>query len=110
MYNIESILQMKLAAYQGRDKLRDLFDIVFIFNNYFNDLSEATLAVAREAFTYKGLEQYEFLIKDQQDEFINNDDLMEHFLIVWDKLGLTKQPEYPFSKSNVFHSPKETQP
>lgn len=88
VYNINQLAIMKANAYTGRDKIRDFYDICFICNNYWNDLDTNVKAIVRIALEYKGLEQYEFIIKDQQDELINNDKLLEDFLTVCDKLDL----------------------
>lgn len=88
VYSICSIFSMKLNAFLGRDKLRDLYDIVFIYKNYNNCLNSSLLYQLREAVAYKGIEQFDFLIKDQKDVLINNDKLLEDFLSMYYSLGL----------------------
>ena len=79
---------MKASAYSGRDKIRDLYDICFICNNYWNELSEDVKSFIRIAIEYKGLEQFEYIIKDQKDELIDNKKLEDDFLKMYDKLGI----------------------
>jgi predicted nucleotidyltransferase component of viral defense system len=88
VYTIDKLMQLKCAAYQGRDKIRDLYDVVFIGLNYFNSLSDATITVLQSALSYKGLEQFDYLIKNQKDELIDNRVLLDNFLNLWDMLGL----------------------
>ncbi len=35
VYGIDALARMKAMAYQGRDKIRDLYDLSFIVNNFF---------------------------------------------------------------------------
>lgn len=88
VYNINEICLMKASAYSGRDKIRDLYDICFICNNYWNELSEDVKSFIRIAVEYKGLEQFEYIIKDQKDELIDNKKLEDDFLKMYDKLGI----------------------
>jgi len=88
VYNINQICLMKASAYSGRDKIRDLYDICYICNNYWKELSEDVKNMIRVAVEYKGLEQFEYVIKDQKDELIDNEKLTIDFLKMYHKLGL----------------------
>lgn len=88
VYNISNIALMKSTAYSARDKIRDLFDVVFICNNYFDELDDYAKKSLQEALSYKGIEQYDLIINDQSDELIDPDILAENFLTAWDKLDL----------------------
>lgn len=90
VYNINSIARMKSSAYTGRDKIRDLFDISFICNKYFDELSETIKDVLRDSLGQKGIEQYDMVVNEQSDELIDNDLLAESFLNAWEKLGLSE--------------------
>ena len=91
VYNINELCLMKAMAYSGRDKIRDLYDICFICNNYWDKLSDNVKDTIRVAIEYKGLEQFEYIVKDQKDELINNDVLEDEFLKLYDKLGLLSE-------------------
>ncbi len=93
VYKINELCLMKASAYSGRDKIRDLYDVCFICNNYWNELSDDAKKFIRIAVEYKGLEQFEFIIKDQKDELIDNKKLEENFLKMYDKLGLLEPDE-----------------
>ena len=88
VYSINKLAQMKSNAYNARDKIRDLFDLAFIINNYYRELSPATLSFVADALQYKGLEQVDYVLATQHDELIDNDLLIENFLEMHDKLGL----------------------
>lgn len=88
VYNIETILSMKLNAFNHRDKIRDLYDIVFIYTNYKNYINNNLLCMLRDAVEYKGLEQFDYLVKTQKDELIDNDALASAFLAMYYNLGL----------------------
>lgn len=71
-----------------RDKIRDLYDVCYICNNFWDELSNDVKNMIRVAVEYKGLEQFEYVIKDQKDELINNEKLETEFLKMYEKLGL----------------------
>ena len=88
VYTLDELCIMKAAAYSGRDKIRDLYDIAFICNNHFDDLSSATISLLQNALSHKGIEQFDYMIRTQVDELINNDKLAIDFLETFDKLGI----------------------
>ena len=88
VYRMEPLCVMKVNAYAGRDKIRDLYDVTFICNNYFDRLSAQTVALVRGAVEYKGIAQFDYVVRDQLDELIDGDKLAEDFLKMYDRLGL----------------------
>lgn len=88
VYKIEDLCIMKTNAYSSRDRIRDLYDITFICNNYYDQLSAKTISLLRSAIEYKGIEQFDYIIKDQHDDLINEEKLAGDFLSMLDKLGL----------------------
>lgn len=88
VYTVTAILRMKLQEYINRDKIRDLYDVVFIGTRYWGALSEESILNLREALGYKGLEQFDFVVKDQHDDLIDNGELAVAFLALWEKLDL----------------------
>jgi predicted nucleotidyltransferase component of viral defense system len=88
VYKLEPLCIMKVNAYAGRDKMRDLYDLTFICNNFFDQLSMQAISLIRNAIEYKGIEHFDFLMKDQRDELINSDKLTDDFLRMYDHLGL----------------------
>ena len=73
VYRIDRMAKMKATAYVSRDRLRDLQDLTFVVNNYFDLLSKDTVEQIRDALMYKGIEQFDYLIATQQDDYIDKD-------------------------------------
>lgn len=88
VYPIDKLLGMKINAYNGRDKIRDLYDIVFILKNYKEQIPDILIEQLKNSFEYKGLEQFDYLIKTQDDSLIDKDRLAENLLEIYDELGL----------------------
>lgn len=88
VYTIESLAIQKSNAFQKRDTLRDIYDLAFICLNYFDQLSETTKDMMRNALEYKGLDQLEYILATQEDPLIDKDKLEEDFLKMHDKLGI----------------------
>jgi hypothetical protein len=79
---------MKISAYAGRDTLRDMYDLSFICNNYFDRLSPQTVLLLRNVLSYKGLAQFDYILKTQSDELIDTGKLVEDFLKMLDRVGI----------------------
>lgn len=88
VYSIENIMSMKIGAFQGRDKIRDLFDIVFVYLNYKSCLSNEVISLLTNAVAFKGVEQFDYLISNQSDPLIDNNVLLDGFLTMYYDLGL----------------------
>ena len=101
VYNINELCGMKSSAYLSRDKIRDLYDVAFICNNYWDEISESAKSVLRNALEYKGIEQFDYMIATQKDELIDEDKLTESFLMMFEKLGLL------YSDNTVTHKLNE---
>ncbi|MBR6299155.1 MAG: nucleotidyl transferase AbiEii/AbiGii toxin family protein, partial [Candidatus Gastranaerophilales bacterium] len=84
VYSINRLAQMKALAYSSRD----LYDLSFICNNYFVELTEQTILNIKDALAYKGLEQFDYIVNTQNDSLINSDKLLTSFLEMYEKIGL----------------------
>lgn len=93
VYIIDTLAHMKSNAYMGRDKIRDLYDVTFICNHYYDALSEKTKMVMQDAVANKGVEQFDHIVSNQQDTLIDIDKLAESFLEMYEKLGLLVSEE-----------------
>ena len=93
VYTIDILAIMKSNAYTSRDKIRDLYDLTFIVNNHFEILSSQTISLIQSAIEYKGIEQFDYIIKEQQDELINKEKLIDDFLLMFERLGLLLENE-----------------
>lgn len=109
VYTIDMLCMMKNNAYMSRDKIRDLYDLCFIGEKYYDRLSPATKAGLQNALEYKGLEQFDYVIQTQKDPLIDNNKLAEQFLNLYDKLGILYDEA---EKNNTLKvtSNKENQP
>lgn len=93
VYKIEQLCIMKTSAYAARDKIRDLFDLSFIVNNYYDELSDTTKFVVQNAVGQKGVEQFDYLVSVEGDELVDPDRLADAFLAMYDKLDLLRNKE-----------------
>lgn len=93
VYTIDRICQLKTGAYQGRDKLRDLYDICFICDRYFEELSESSKEQLKDALTYKGFDYFDYVTSTQDDALINKDVLAGLYLKMFEKLDLLYSEE-----------------
>ena len=88
VYRIDPLCGMKINAYSGRDRIRDLYDLTFIFKNYYDQLSPQTISLLRGAVAHKGIAQFDYVVRNQPDELIDSDKLADDFLTMYDRLGL----------------------
>lgn len=72
----------------SRDRLRDLYDVCFICNKYYDQLSDISISLLRSAVEYKGIEHFDYIIQTQQDELIDTNKLASDFLETYNLLGL----------------------
>ena len=93
VYTIDRICQLKTGAYQGRDKIRDLYDICFICDRYFEDLSESAKEQLKDALTYKGFDYFDYVTSTQDDALIDKDALAGLYLNMFEKLDLLYSEE-----------------
>lgn len=70
VYTISELARLKVEAFLHRDRIRDLYDLVFICKNYWNLLEDTTKNSIIDAFYINGFDYYDYISKIQQDEFI----------------------------------------
>lgn len=90
-YTISELCKLKCAAYMSRDKIRDLFDVSFIADKYYDQLSPDAKDMLAMALEYKDLGQFDYLIRTQSDPLINPVQLEDRFLSTLDKVGLLQE-------------------
>lgn len=88
VYNLNELSRLKALAYMGRDAIRDLYDVSFICSEYFDELNDEAKKILQTAFEYKDLEQFDYLVRTQDDPLIDKSILETRFLEAFDKLGL----------------------
>ncbi|WP_210669948.1 nucleotidyl transferase AbiEii/AbiGii toxin family protein, partial [Helicobacter fennelliae] len=65
VYNIDKLIAMKINAFNGRDKVRDLFDINFLFEHYPELFAIANLESIITKFHYYGEKELDLLLEDE---------------------------------------------
>lgn len=65
VYNIDRLITMKVNAFSGRDKSRDLFDICFLFEHYPQFFDIAQLESIATKIYYFGEEELDLLLLDE---------------------------------------------
>lgn len=88
VYRINPLCTMKVNAYMGRDKLRDLYDVAFICGHYFDELQPTTKALLQNALMYKGIEHFDYIVNQEKDELIDENRLAESFLNMFEQFDL----------------------
>lgn len=88
VYTLNELARLKAAAYSGRDKIRDLYDVAFICTHYYDVLSVSARDALRAALEYKDFEHFDYIVRTQKDELIDPDILETMFLESFDQLGL----------------------
>ncbi|AEP36901.1 nucleotidyl transferase AbiEii/AbiGii toxin family protein [Taylorella asinigenitalis] len=63
VYGIDELIHMKTAAFTGRDKVRDLYDLNFLFKKYPENFSESLLRVIVPKLYYSGEEELNNLLE-----------------------------------------------
>ncbi|MCI1890841.1 MAG: nucleotidyl transferase AbiEii/AbiGii toxin family protein [Schleiferilactobacillus harbinensis] len=91
VYNLDALAIMKNNACQSRNRIRDLYDLIFILTHHWDDVSKHTKATIADAFSYHGLERLDYDVKTQQDVLIPEelvDQMTNNFPGIYDRLGL----------------------
>lgn len=89
VYNINWLFSMKVNAFTSRDKIRDLYDVVFIFLNYRGKLSADNISFLRNTLIHgKSIEYVDYLLKTQKEDFIDFNALLDGFMTMYHALGL----------------------
>ncbi len=88
VYTIAKMASLKTAAFQARNKIRDIWDISFIVCNYFEMLSDTIRDSIRTAFIYKGLDYVDYIIDNQSDQLIDSGLLVDKYLEASSILGI----------------------
>ncbi len=87
-YTINTLFNQKNRAFIGRDKIRDFFDILFIYKNYKDKLNEFEIENFTNSLLDKNIEHFDYLMKTNEDPFFMNNDLEEIFLTICDELSI----------------------
>lgn len=87
VYTMNRLAQLKAAAYLSRDRIRDLYDLCYICNQYLSYLKESTINQVKDAFSYKGFDNFDYITRNESDPFIDKEHLADSYLKAFDRLG-----------------------
>lgn len=88
VYPIDTLAQMKMTAF-----IHDLYDVLFITNNYWEELSQPIHRLYGTGFSEKGIEQFDLMCATQDNDLIDKDSLAESFLKALDKAKISHTTE-----------------
>lgn len=79
IYDTGELIKMKVAAFSGRDKIRDFYDLGFLVEKYEKFFNKDLLFAIHEKISYFGIEELDLLLKDE---------IEKHHLVTYDNLLL----------------------
>lgn len=88
VYDLDGIALRKTGAYSDRDKIRDIYDLCFIANNYWNQLNRYTKTIMKDSFGHKGFAEFDDMIRNSNDALIDADKLTQDFLNAFEIMGI----------------------
>ncbi|MCR5517247.1 MAG: nucleotidyl transferase AbiEii/AbiGii toxin family protein [Lachnospiraceae bacterium] len=88
VYKLDTLANLKAVAYSSRDDIRDLYDICFLINEKYSELSAESINYIRNTVEYKGIDQFDYITREQKDDLIDNKKLANDFLTMFEKLDL----------------------
>ena len=65
VYNVEEIIAMKISAFNNRDKIRDLYDVDYLFRNYKDKMTKDILKQIHNKLSYSDFEELNTLLKHE---------------------------------------------
>ena len=77
VYNISELIDMKIAAFNGRDKVMDLYDLNFLLNKYPEYFDYKQLWQINERIAYCGADELNMLLADEvkMHKIISNENI-----------------------------------
>jgi len=91
VYDIDTLCILKKGAYDNRMRIRDLYDLVFICNNYWNELSPVVKSGVLESLSRDVLERFDYLIRQEHYEYIDVKKLENNLLELLFSLEIIKE-------------------
>ena len=86
--DINRLARIKALDYVSSNSIRDLYDLSFVINNYYDKLAVTTIEFVSDLMQYNDLELADYLLAVQHDELVAPEVLIQEFLKMHDKLGL----------------------
>ncbi|MDE6660299.1 MAG: hypothetical protein K2J93_00560 [Anaeroplasmataceae bacterium] len=86
-YSINDIFMKKTRQFSYHKRIRDLYDIVYICENYWDILDQRLIDSMKDSFFYLEYDFFEMIFATQVDELIDTKQLKKDFNKVWKKIG-----------------------
>ena len=105
VYDIEELIKMKIFAFNGRDKIRDFYDLGFLLQNYPSHFNLERLFQIKERIFYLGKEELDLLLEHENKEHrlrINP----HHTDQILDQISKLEKSFYPSQSLSNHHSTK----
>lgn len=68
VYDVDELIKMKISAFNGRDKIRDFYDLGFLVQNYPEHFTQERLFHIKERIFYLGKEELNQLLEIENKE------------------------------------------
>lgn len=88
VYTIDSLFNLKLNALLGRDTLRDIYDVLFIYSNYAKVLTKGSIINLRRCLIAKSSDAIIEVLATQTDPLIDTRVLENAYISVCEALGV----------------------
>lgn len=89
-YTVNRLAKQKANAFQNRDKIRDIYDLCYIYDTYEAVLTEETLVDIQDAFLSKTPEDVLYMVTENPDSQIDSNKLFDDFCRIYEDVGIAK--------------------
>ena len=87
-YTLDQLFHLKHSALLGRERVRDLFDTLWLYLNFGNLLKDQDVQDFKDTLDRRGSDWYLNLIKTQNDIYVDAEQTKAMFSSVFNLLGL----------------------
>ena len=87
-YSIDRIFNLKCNALKGRDRIRDLYDVLYLYSEYKSSLSHESVDDITTALSYKDYDVIADMIETCADPLINKRELENLYLSICSELEI----------------------
>jgi len=88
VYELNRFAQKKAVEYSTKDRISDLYYIVFICNNYMEKLDKSTKNIIRDCLMGKGIEQFDYLVATHTKLRIDMSEFASNYLNMYKRLSI----------------------
>ena len=86
--DINEQTKVKALAYNRHNNFQDILDIIFICENFWDNLTDSTKNFLRHSLEYKNLENFEYAFYTQSNTQLDFNFLLQKFFELYNKLKL----------------------